>query len=268
MIKEKTTEEIKAHMARVNEMYKTTGKELYKKIADACQEELDLRAKEGQKKTEEPKPIPQPQPVQAEKKQDPQPEPKPEPEKQENQKVEHLELTGGVRGGKTQQVREWFELNNTKPAPKPTPKAPAKVHREFLPGLYIEEPATLGQLEVSAVDSVNTTTLEIPMVNGNILTATYGTAKARARQYFVSVMATEDFREKRYAAVLKSAMFKNLVRLVRGWGVLKSLDVKNPDYPTLDKIFKIQRQTRPERVEQAGILYQMLLEKVETEDKK
>lgn len=262
MIKEKTTEEIKAHMARVNEMYKTTGKELYKKIADACQEELDLRAKEGQKKTEEPKPIPQPQPVQAEKKQDPQPEPKPEPEKQENQKVEHLELTGGVRGGKTQQVREWFELNNTKPAPKPTPKAPAKVHREFLPGLYIEEPATLGQLEVNTEDSENRTTLDIPMVNGTILTATYGIAKARSRQYFDYIMNTEDFREKRYAAVLKSAMFKNLVRLVRGWGVLKSIDVENPDYPMLNQIFKIQKQTREERVQQAKVLYDMVMEKI------
>lgn len=263
MIKEKTTEQIIKHKAKVSALFESTGKDLYKKIADACQEELDLRAKEGQKKTEEPKPTPQPQPAQVEKK----PEPKLEPEKQESQKVEHLELTGGVRGGKTQQAREWFESNNTKPAPNPTPKAPDKVHREFLPGLYIEELATLGQLEVNTEGSENKTTLDIPMVNGTILTATYGIAKARSRQYFESIMTTEDFREKRYAAVLKSAMFKNLVRLVRGWGVLKSLDAKNPEYPTLDKIFKIQRQTREDRIVSAKLLLEMVMETINKAEK-
>ena len=112
------------------------------------------------------------------------------------------------------------------------------------------------------------TTLDIPMVNGTTFRATFGSAKARSRQYFKNVLDTNEFKEKRYAAVLKSAMFKNTVRLVMGWGVLKSLDKNNPDYPTLTDIFKIQRQTRPDRVDQAGVLSQMVIEKVESEDKK
>lgn len=175
------------------------------------------------------------------------------------------QINVGVRGGKTQQAREWIEANKV-PAPKPTPKAPAKVHRELFPGLYIEEPATLGELEVSKGDPTNATTLDIPMVNGTILTATYGIAKARARYYFNCVMATDDFKEKRYAAVLKSAMFKNTVRLVMGWGVLKSLDKNNPEYPTMTDIFKIQRQTREDRVNQAKLLFEMVMERIDQKE--
>ena len=256
MIKEKTAEEIVKHKAKVLALYTSTGKDLYKKIADACQDELDSRAMGGQKKTEEPRPMPQPKPVQAERKQYPQPEPKPEKEADRDQQIERENKAAFFeerRQGKTAAL-------------KPAPKAPAKVHREFLPGLYIEEPATLGELEVSAGDQASAATLDIPMVNGTILTATYGIAKARARYYFNCVMATDDFKEKRYTAVLKLRLFKNLIRLVRGWGVLKSLDKNNPDYPTLTDIFKVQRQTREDRVNQANILFQMVMERVDQKE--
>lgn len=228
--------------------------------------EVDLETAKGllaellQKKTEEPKP------VQAQQKQDQPPQQKPIAEREvqnEQSKDELLEWvkTAPVEPMSKKEVEAFVAFKQGK-IPKPTPKAPAKIHREFLPGLYIEEPATLGQLEVNTEDSENRTTLDIPMVNGTILTATYGIAKARSRQYFDYIMNTEDFREKRYAAVLKSAMFKNLVRLVRGWGVLKSIDVENPDYPMLNQIFKIQKQTREERVQQAKVLYDMVMEKI------
>jgi hypothetical protein len=145
---------------------------------------------------------------------------------------------------------------------KQTVKCPNDEPGETLFANTCTEKTTLGRLPVATNSIEDATTLEIPMVNGTILTATYGIAKARARQYFDSIMTTEDFREKRYAAVLKSAMFKNLVRLVRGWGVLKSLDVKNPEYPTLDKIFKIQRQTREDRIVSAKLLLEMVMETI------
>jgi hypothetical protein len=66
---------------------------------------------------------------------------------------------------------------------------------------------------------------------------------------------------------LKGCQFKNLIRYVRGWGVLRSLDHSNPTYPTLSEILTIQRQTRADRIEQARVLLEIVLEKAMEKDK-
>lgn len=232
-IESKTNEEIQAHIVKMRDSYDRTGKDIYLEIKKECEAELSRRA---QKKSE-------PQPI---------------------EKSEQLPQTPQPKDAEQERERQnkaaFFEARRE----QATAQA---MHQEQSQTLSIATPpADLGALEVDEEQDDNPNTLDIPMVNGTTFKATYGTVSARGRQYFENVLDTNDFREKRYAAVLKLTMFRNLVRLVKGWGVLKSLDKNNPDYPTLYEVFKVQRQTREDRIEKARILLQMVLERIE--DKK